>query len=695
MLQPPSALTPPSAPRRPARTAVHGDAWLDDYFWLRERDNPDVIAYLQAENDYTAAAMAHTAELQETLFQEMVARVKQTDESAPLPEGDYWYCERTEEGKSYPFLVRRRQTPAGQQPAPAEVLLDVNALAAGHEFCHLGGWRISPDQRLLAYALDVGGNELFDLCVKDLATGELLADCIPATYYGFEWSADGQYLFYTTVDHAHRPDRVHRHRLGTPASEDVEILHEADERFNVEVSKTRSGRFLLIEVGSNTTSEWRYIDAAEPTAAPRVIDSRRQDREYSVDHWGERFIIRTNDMAQNFRIVTAPVVTPDAAHWRELVPNDPQRLISGLAAFAQHLALLGYEEGLPTLHILRLAAGEGGAPVIAAQHKVTFPEPVYTYRLLRNAVFDTQVIYFVYTSLTTPATAYAYDMDARTFNLVKRDEIAGYNPDDYVTLRLWATAEDGARIPMSVVHRKGIERNGDNPAWLYGYGSYGATVTAAFDANRISLLERGFVFALAHIRGGSEMGRAWYENGKLLHKRNTFTDFIACAEHLQALGYTRPAKLVISGRSAGGLLMGVVTNLRPDLFAGVIAGVPFMDVINTMLDPTIPLTVTEYEEWGNPNNEEHYRYMLSYSPYNQLEAKAYPNLLVTAGLHDPRVSYWEPAKYVARLRALKTDANLLLLKTNMAAGHGGATGRYDHLREVAFEYAFFLEALDE
>jgi oligopeptidase B len=380
-------------------------------------------------------------------------------------------------------------------------------------------------------------------------------------------------------------------------------------------------------------------------------------------------------------------------HWRELVPHNPDRLIGGMAAFADHLALTTYEGGLATLHILRLAPGPDGAPTVVDQHAVQFPEPVYTYRLARNAVYATPTLHLVYMSLTTPATVYGYDMDARRFDLIKRDEVIGYNPDDYITERLWATAPDGVQVPISLVRRKDVVRNGANPAWLYSYGSYGANVNPAFDANRISLLDRGFVFALAHIRGGSELGRSWYDNGKLLHKRNSFTDFIACAEHLVAEGYTRPDRLVISGRSAGGLLMGAVTNLRPDLFAAVIAGVPFMDVINTMLDPTLPLTVTEFEEWGNPESEESYRYMLGYSPYDQLAAKDYPHLLVTAGLHDPRVAYWEPAKYVAKLRTLKTDDNLLLLKTNMDAGHGGATGRYDRLRETAFEYTFFLEAL--
>ena len=684
------SLTPPQAQRRPIRIAKHDDVRVDDFFWLRERDNPEVLQYLAAENDYTAAAMAHTQVLQETLYQEMVGRIRETDESGRLPEGDYWYYERTEEGKGYPILCRRRRS----NDAGEEILLDVNELALGHAFCDLGEWRVSPNQNLLAYCLDVDGNEAFVVHVKRLDTGEVLPDRIGNAYYGLEWDAGSQYVFYTTLGEAHRPDSVWRHRVGDDPGVDVRVLYDADIRFFVGVEKSSGGDSLLITQHSNTTSEIWHVPAAMPTAAPQVIALRRPNHEYAVNRRGDWFYIRTNLDAQNFRVAVAPVAAPGLEQWRELVAHDPQFLIDNILTFADHVVLFGRSGGLPAIRVLHMAAGE---PQILGQHDVEFPEPAYTCSPVRNALYVTATLYFAYSSLVTPNTVYAYDLHQRTLAVVKREEVAGYDPELYVVERLWATAADGTQVPLSLAHRKHMERSGNNPVFLYGYGAYGATADPRFQSQRISLLDRGFVVAVAHIRGGSEMGRAWYENGKLMHKCNTFTDFIACAETLIAAGYTSPVRLVICGRSAGGLLMGAVTNLRPDLFAAVLAGVPFMDVINTMLDCSIPLTAMEYEEWGDPEAPEQYAYMRDYSPYDNLLATTYPRLLVTGGLHDPRVQYWEPAKYVAKLRVLQNEHDgkndLVLLRTIMTVGHGGPTGRYDSLRETAFEYAFFLDAV--
>ena len=684
------SLPPPQAQRRPVQITKHDDVRVDDFFWLRERDNPEVLQYLAAENDYTAAVMAPTQALQETLYQEMVGRIRETDVSALLPEGDYWYYERTEAGKNYPILCRRKRGDAAEE----EILLDLNELALGRAFCDLGEWRVSPDRNLLAYCLDLDGNEAFVVHIKRLDTGAMLSERIGNAYYGLEWDATSQYVFYTTLGEAHRPDSVWRHRVGDDPAADVRVFYEPDIRYEAGVVKTSDGASLLVTLSSNTQTEIWHVPAALPPADPQPLVVRGAQHEYSVDRRGGWFYIRTNLDASNFRVVVAPVTAPGIAHWQELVPHDPDFLIENLITFAQHVVLCGRSGGLPAIRVLHMAEGE---PRILENHDVTFPEPAYTCSLVRNALYDTSLLYFAYSSPVTPNTVYAYDMQQRTLAIVKREDVNGYDPSRYAVERVWATAADGTRVPMSLAYRKGLVRDGSNPAFLYGYGAYGASTEPRFVSQRISLLERGFVVVMAHIRGGSEMGRMWYETGKMLHKRNTFTDFIACAEALIAAGYTNPAKLVIGGRSAGGLLMGAVTNLRPDLFAGVLAGVPFMDVINTMLDPSIPLTAMEYEEWGNPDVPEQYAYMRSYSPYDNLAAATYPRLLLTAGLHDPRVQYWEPAKYAAKLRALQLEHggpnNLVLLRTIMTVGHGGPTGRYDSLRETAFEYAFFLDTV--
>lgn len=679
------AALPPAPPRQPTRLVAHGDVRIDDYYWLRDRSNPAVIAYLQAENEYARAVMADTAALQESLFQEMRGRIRETDSTAPVADGGFWYYQRTVAGLDYPIYCRR----AGTMDAPEEVLLDVNQLAEGNAFCEIGEFAVSPDHRLLAYAYDVDGNELFTIVVKDLATGALLEDRITGAYYGLEWGNDSRTFFYTTVDAAHRPDSVWRHELGAAQAADVRLLHEADERFFATLYKTRSERFIVVHLRSNMTTEAYVIDA-DALTTPQLIMARRQGVEYRIDHRGDYFYILTNVQAEDFCVMVAPVDNPASTAWQLLLPAEAGVLIDRIDLFADHLVALEWAGGVKRVRVARLAAAE---PTIAATHWIEFPEDAYAVSVAENPAFASTTLRLNYSSLKTPPTVYAYDMEARRLEVLKQDAIANYNPDDYVTRRLWATAPDGVQAPISLVCHKETRLDGSNPCLLYSYGAYGASSEPGFRANRLSLFERGFVFAVAHIRGGSELGRAWYRNGKLHHKQNTFTDFIAAAEALIAAGYTQPDRLTIMGRSAGGLLMGAVTNQRPDLFAGVIAGVPFVDVLTTMLDPSIPLTVIEYEEWGNPADLELYAAMRAYSPYDNLAPRAYPPLLATAGLHDPRVGYWEPAKYVARLRQLKTDDNVVLLKTNMAAGHGGASGRYEYLRETAFEYAFLLKVV--
>jgi len=585
-------------------------------------------------------------------------------------------------------FCRRRPAP----DAPEEVLLDENALAEGLDFCKVFYCEPSPDHHLLAYAVDTTGAWVYDLYEKDLRSGELVAGPIANTAWSAAWASDSRTLFYTLFDDAHRPFKLMRHAIGDDPAADALVHHEPDETFSIYVGRTRSGAYILATFASHTTSEVRYLPADKPTAPLATIEPRRHWLEYYAEHHGDRFLIRTNDAAENFKLVEAPVSAPAREHWREIIPHRADTLVEGVDAFRDHLVVYERQGGLQRI---RLSDPDG----VSNARYVPFPEPVYTFEAdlhwgQANPEFDSQVLRFTYSSLVTPDSTVDYDMAAGSWRVRKQQEIpSGYDSSRYESARLTATAPDGAQVPISLVYRKDLRRPGGNPLLLYAYGSYGISMDPGFDAKRLSLLDRGFVYAIAHIRGGSELGRSWYEQGRLLRKQNTFADFIACAERLVAAGYTTPELLAIMGGSAGGLLMGAVTNLRPDLFAGVLAGVPFVDVVTTMMDPSIPLTVIEYEEWGNPADPQYYSYMRSYSPYDNLQPLAYPPILATAGLNDPRVSYWEPAKYVARLRQLKTDDNVVLLKTNMAAGHGGASGRYDALRETAFEYAFILKAV--
>jgi oligopeptidase B len=670
---------PPVAKKVPHETTLHGETLRDDYFWMREKEHPDVRAYLEAENAYTTALMQPSEPFQETLYREMLGRIQETDLRVPYRQGDYFYYSRTEEGKQYSIYCRKR----GSLDAPEEVTLDLNALARGEKFLALGAYAVTDDGNLLAYSIDTTGFREYTLYIKDLRTGELGSERIPRTS-SVAWASDNRTLFYVTEDPAKRPYRLYRHRLGE--SDDTLVLEETDERFRVWARRTRSRAYLLFGSASLTATEIRTLRASEPEATPQVIAAREPEHEYDVDHRAGRFYIRTNSGGRNFRLVTAPVEDPRRENWEEIVPHREAVMLEGIALFAGHAVLREREEGLPQLRILDRRSG--------ASQRVAFPEPAYTVSPAENAEFDTVAYRFTYQSLTTPPTVYDYDMATQQWTLLKREPVlGGYDPERYQSERLFAAAADGARVPISIVYRKGTPRDGKNPLVLMGYGSYGAPMPAAFSSARVSLLDRGVIYAVAHIRGGGEMGKRWHDEGRLLRKRNTFTDFIAAAEHLIAEQYTASDRLVIEGGSAGGLLMGAVVQMRPELFKAVVTRVPFVDVINTMSDPTLPLTVGEFEEWGNPQNREQYDLMKSYCPYTNVGPWAYPTMLVKTSLNDSQVMYWEPAKWVAKVRAMKTDSNLLLLKTNMAGGHGGSSGRYDHLREVAFDYAFMLMQL--
>jgi oligopeptidase B len=655
---------------------------MDNYHWLREREDPEVISYLEAENAYTKATMKHTEPLQEKLYQEIKGRIKETDLSVPAKDGDYYYYSRTFEGKQYRTYCRKK----GSLEAEEEVLLDINELAEGYDYFRIGPMARSPDHQLLAYGVDTSGSEVYTIRVKDLTTGQLLPDEIRNAYYSLQWANDSRTLFYTTLDDAKRPYKLYRHVLGTDADEDVLVHHEKDNIYSVRLGKTRSKKYLMLYLRAMMTTEVRFLEADDPTGTFKIVHPREHGHEYNVSHHGDVFYIVTNDNAINFKLMRVPVVDPAKANWSEVIPHRPEVRLQYVSIFKDHMVVHEREGGLRRLRIRRLADG--------VEHYLDFPEPVYTVYGGTNLEFDTNLFRFQYSSLITPRSVFDYDMDARTRELKKQQEVlGGYDPADYESERLSAKAPDGKDVPISLVYRKGMKRDGSHPMLLYGYGSYGASMDVFFSSSRVSLLDRGFIFAIAHVRGGGDLGRPWYEDGKFLKKRNTFTDFIACAEHLIAEKYTSPERLAIMGGSAGGLLMGAVANMRPDLFKAVVAQVPFVDVVTTMLDDSVPLTTMEYQEWGDPNDKTYYDYMKSYSPYDNVEARGYPNILVTAGLNDPRVQYWEPAKWTAKLRAMKTDNNRLLLKTNMGAGHGGKSGRYERLRETAFEYAFILDTL--
>jgi len=672
-----TALQPPVAERRTHVDTLHGEVRSDDYFWLRKKSDPAVAAYLEAENAYAEQVLAPLAGLRETLYQEMLGRIKQTDLSVPYRDNGYFYYSRTEEGKQYPVIARKR----GSLDAPEEVLLDVNRLAEGQSFMSVGYVEPSPDAQLLAYGTDSTGYRQYVLHVKDLRTGQLL-DTRAERLRSVAWADDNRTLFYT-VEHpvTKRAYQIYRHVLGTPTHE--LLYEEPDERFNLYVGRTSSDEYLLLHISSLTTSEVRYLRADDPAGEWRQVAPRVQDREYDVGHHGDSFYIRVNDTGRNFRLVKAPVTDPAERNWTEVIPHRDDVMLQGVQLFRNHMLAYERADALPRLVIHDLRNG--------GSHEVAFPEPVYSVFPTSNAEFDTNILRYAYQSFVTPSSVYDYDMDTRQATLLKQQEVlGGYDPTQYESERVWAVARDGTRVPVSLVYRKGTPRDGSAPMLLGGYGSYGASSNVSFSSNRLSLLDRGLIVGTAHIRGGGDLGQAWHDQGRMQHKINTFTDFIDVAEHLVKEGYTSSDRLVIEGGSAGGLLMGAVTNMRPDLFRAVIAHVPFVDVINTMLDETLPLTVGEFEEWGNPKIAEQYRWIRAYDPYTNVAARDYPAMLVKTSFNDSQVMYHEPAKWVAKLRAHKTDDNPLLFVTNMAAGHGGSSGRYDRLREIALDYAFML-----
>lgn len=682
---------PPVARVERKETPLHGAVLVDDYAWLRDKENPEVTQYLEAENAYAEAVMAPEADLREQLYNEMLSHIKQTDISVPYRDGDYWYYSRTEEGKQYGIQCRKRGTAAGpDESATEQVILDGNEMAAGRAFFAIGAIDISDDARWMAYTVDFTGFRQYTLYIKDLETGELLPGSVERVG-SVVWATDGFNLFYTVEDQEQkRQFQFWRHMRGTPYAADVLVFQEDDERFNLGAGRTRDGHFLLLESASHTTSESRFLAADNPEGQFEVIAEREDEHEYYVDHRLGLWFIRTNDKGRNFRLVTVPVGS-GRVEWTERIPHRDEVMLEEIDLFSTFYISCERRDGLPRLCVERFV---GDTAVAETLGEIAFPEPAYSAHPHVNRIFDTTTFRYGYQSLVTPSSVFEYDLATGESTLLKQVEVpGGFDRTLYASERVHATAPDGIQVPISIVYRKDQRQPGKNPLYVYGYGSYGYSLPLGFGASRLALLDRGVVMAYAHIRGGGDLGIPWHDAGKMLVKRNTFTDFIAAVEHLGQAGYGDPRRVAIEGGSAGGLLMGAVLNLRPDLFRAVVSHVPFVDVMNTMLDASLPLTVPEYEEWGNPNEEEYFKYMLSYSPYDNLKSGSYPSILVKTSLHDSQVMYWEPAKYVAKLRTLKTDSNPLLLVTNMKAGHGGSSGRYDYLKEIAFDYAFLLREL--
>ena len=682
---------PPQAAVRPHVMTEHGHTRIDNYYWLNERENPDVLAYLEAENQYAEACLKHTEPLQEQLFKEITGRIKQDDNSVPVKIRDYYHYTRYEEGKEYPIFCRKHHS----LEAPEEILLDGNLLAEGHAFFDIGEISLSEDDKLLAYSVDTVSRRIYTVYVKDLTTGELVGEPIENTSGNIVWASDNETLFYGVKDDTLRSCKIVRHRLGASTADDVLVYEETDETFVCYISKTKSRKYLIINSDSTLSSECRILESGQPEGEFRVFQQRQPDMLYGIDHYGEHFYIQTNaDGAKNYKIMRTPIGQTEMTHWTEVIAHREKVMIESFTIFSKFFVIEDRENGLVKI---RVRTWDG-----STDYYLDFGEPAYTAGVGANPDFDAITLRYAYNSMTTPSSVYEWDMEKHSRTLLKRQEIVGgYNPEEYVTERLMAPSHDGVLVPISIVYKKNVDTAApepvegplNRPLVLYGYGSYGSSMDAYFSIARLSLLNRGFIWAIAHIRGGEEMGRQWYDDGKMLNKKNTFLDFIACAEYLINKGYTSPQKMFAMGGSAGGLLVGAVTNMRPDLWKGVIAQVPFVDVVTTMLDESIPLTTGEYDEWGNPNEKKYYDYMLSYSPYDNVEAKDYPAMLITTGLHDSQVQYWEPAKWAAKLRALKTDKNPLYLKTEMDYGHGGASGRFEGYKEVALEYAFMLDEL--
>jgi oligopeptidase B len=673
---------PPVAKIVPRADTLFGDIRVDNYYWLKDKADTAVINYIKAENSYTEAMTAHLKDLEDKLYGEMLGRLKETDTSAAQEMDGYYYYSRTLKGQQYPIYCRKK----GEMAGPEEVMLDLNMLAQNQKYLNLGAMRVSPDQRYVAYSIDTSGSESYMIHIKDLQSGTNLPDLVGPSAGEIEWANDNKTIFYETLDETQRPYRLYRHTLGGGKGEDPLIYQENDEAFYLDISKTRSKQYILMTLESNTTDEQRYLRADDPAGKFQVIAPRKHEVEYYADHQGNQFFIMTNENAKNFKVMRAPIDNLAQSNWSQFIAHDDSVKIEGIDAFKTYLAVYERSGGLERIEVLNLDSGE--------KHPIVFPDPAYSIYQASNPVYDTNMLRFRYSSMITPLSVYDYDMSGHELNLVKQTEVKGYDQSLYKMERIFATASDGIKVPIVLAYKKELFRgDGSNPMILEGYGAYGISSDAYFSSSVLSLLDRGFVQAIAQVRGGSEMGRWWYDQGKLMNKRNTFTDFIACAEYLIANKYTSTPKLAIEGGSAGGLLIGAVTTMRPDLFRVVIAQVPFVDILNTMLDPTIPLTVTEYEEWGNPHDSSAYFYIKSYSPYDNTRKTAYPAMLVTGGLNDPRVGYWEPTKWVAKMRALKTDSNDLFLKINMGEGHFGVSGRYAELKDIAFDYAFCLNEL--
>ena len=669
----------------PRKLNIHGIEILDNYYWLKEKSNPDVIKYLEEENKYTKAMMSHTEELQENLYKEMLGRIKETDLNVPEKIDDYFYYSRTKKGKQYRIYCRKK----GNLTAEEEVLLDVNQLAEKFKYFRLGIFKVSPNHHFLAFSTDTEGSEKYSLKIKNLITSELFQEKITNTYYSVEWANDNKTIFYTILNEEMRTFKLFKHDLGSDQEEDLLVYHEMDDAYYISLSKSKDRNILFMTIESKITTEIWYLDSDQPEDRFNLIQSRQKNIEYSIAHHNGKFYIVTNDQATNFRLMETLVEKPSKKNWKEVIGHRKDVKVDKVEAFKNHLVIYERENGLKTIRIRNLITND--------EHYINFPEDVYTFNYRstpKNPEFDSNILRFHYSSPITPKSVFDYNMDTKERDLKKQEEVLGdFDSSLYKTERMFAQALDGSRIPISLVYKQGIVKNGENCLLLYGYGSYGASMEAGFNSNIFSLLDRGFIHAIAHIRGGGEMGRPWYENGKLLNKKNTFTDFITCAEHLIQENFTSPNYLTIMGGSAGGLLMGAVTNMKTTFFKTVVSQVPFVDVINTMLDPSIPLTVIEYDEWGNPNEKVYFDYMRSYSPYDNIEAKDYPAILITSGLNDPRVQFWEPTKWIAKLRALKTDQNRLLLKMDMGTGHGSSSGRYDYLKDIAFIFAFILDEL--
>jgi oligopeptidase B len=674
------SIRPPVAKIVPKADTLHGDIRIDNYYWLRDmsRTNQEIIDYLKAENAYTDAIMKPTEALQETLYNEMVRRIKETDQDPPYRDGEYFYYSRTEKGKQYPVYCRKH----GSLDAGEDVILDPNEMSKGFRFYRVGALEVSPDHNLLAYSIDTNGSESYTLYVKNLKDGSLYPDRVENTE-SVEWAADNATVFYTTEDSAKRPYRVYRHALGKNSSTDQLMFEEQDALYTLSLARSRSNRFIYMNSNASNADEWQFVSASHPNEPFKVIVPRQPGHEYSVADYGNDFYLRTNNNATTFRLVKAPIADPSMNNWTEILPYRKDVTVEGIDFFANHMIVYERDKGLQKMRVTDMRSN--------ATHYIEYSEPVYTAFANVNRVFDTNIFRFSYQSLTTPSSIYDYNLDTKERKLIKQQEVlGGYDPAQYQSERIYAKAPDGVDVPISLVYKKGVKKGATTPLHLTGYGSYGSPSQPTFSSNRLSYLNRGVIVAIAHVRGGGDLGREWYDNGKLLKKKNTFTDFTACAEHLINEKYTSKEMLTISGGSAGGLLMGAVTNMRPDLFKAVIASVPFVDVINTMLDEGLMYTAQEFLEWGNPKDKTSYEYMKSYCPYTNVTAQNYPNILAKVGFNDPRVNYWEGTKWVAKLRAMKTDNNTIILKVNMGAGHAGASGRYERLREIAFDYAYIL-----